>query len=667
MEASIEKTWLELNQQYLSAALRQVRTLLKAHVARSQAGAEASAADERQPVSIEGMPGPSSLETLCALFGLSEFERDVLLMCAGMELDSSFQTLVAKAHGDPTRDRPDFSLALGAFPQAHWSALSPGAPLRHWRLIELGAGTSMVASPLRIDERVLHFLAGVQHLDEHLVGFVRPVTEPGSGALVPSHAALAEQIAAAWAQTSPKLLPAVQLCGQEAAGKRAIAAAAVGHLGLNLYEMSAHVLPTAPHDLNTLIRLWQREAALSNSALFLDCDDMDPGDSMRENLIRRFIENAGGVLLIAGRERRQVRHRPTISHDIAKPTSREQRLLWEQALGPAAADLTSHVTRLVSQFHLDGPSVQAACTRSASHATVHESTGDGHAELKNLLWEACRVQARPRLDDLAQRIEPVAAWEDLVLPESQLRTLRDIAIHVRQRSKVYDTWGFAAKSNRGLGISALFAGPSGTGKTMAAEVLANELRLDLYRIDLSQVVSKFIGETEKNLRRVFDAAETGGAILLFDEADALFGKRSEVKDSHDRYANIEVSYLLQRMEAYRGLAILTTNLKSALDDAFQRRIRFVIQFPFPDREQRAAIWKRIYPAETPTEELDWPRLAQLNVAGGNIRNIALHAAFLAAEADHPVRMEHLLEATRVEYGKLEKPLTAGETRGWEAG
>jgi len=237
-------------------------------------------------------------------------------------------------------------------------------------------------------------------------------------------------------------------------------------------------------------------------------------------------------------------------------------------------------------------------------------------------------------------------------------------VHVRHRMKVYETWGFRTKSSRGLGICALFAGASGTGKTLAAEVLANELRLDLYRIDLSQVVSKYIGETEKNLRRVFDAAEHGGSILLFDEADALFGKRSEVKDSHDRYANIEVSYLLQRMEAYRGLAILTTNMKGALDAAFLRRIRFIVQFPFPDASQRTEIWRRIFPGATPVNGLDVTKLARLNVAGGTIRNIALNAAFLAADAEEPVGMRHVLRATRGEYAKLEKTLSETEVGGW---
>jgi SpoVK/Ycf46/Vps4 family AAA+-type ATPase len=281
-----------------------------------------------------------------------------------------------------------------------------------------------------------------------------------------------------------------------------------------------------------------------------------------------------------------------------------------------------------------------------------------------MVWDLCRRQARPRLDDLAQRIEPAATWADLVLPPMQRELLQELAVHVRQRRQVYEQWGWAAKGKRGLGISALFAGASGTGKTMAAEVLAATLRLDLYRIDLSTVVSKYIGETEKNLRRIFDAAETSGVILLFDEADALFGKRSQVKDSHDRYANIEVSYLLQRMEAYRGLAILTTNMKDALDSAFLRRLQFVVHFPLPDAAQRAEIWQRVFPSQTPTTSLDVAKLARLNIAGGNIRNIAVNAAFLAADAGEKVNMHHLLRATQREYAKLERTLTDAEIQGW---
>jgi SpoVK/Ycf46/Vps4 family AAA+-type ATPase len=241
-----------------------------------------------------------------------------------------------------------------------------------------------------------------------------------------------------------------------------------------------------------------------------------------------------------------------------------------------------------------------------------------------------------------------------------------LAGQLRQRGLVYEQWGFAAKSQRGLGVSALFYGPSGVGKTMAAEVLASELKLDLYHIDLSRVVSKYIGQTEANLRRVFDAAQENGAILLFDEADSLFGVRSQVKDSHDRYANIEVSYLLQRMESYRGLAILTTNMRQALDQAFLRRIRFSVEFPFPNATHRGQIWRGVFPAATRTEGLDFERLAHLRISGGSIRNIALNAAFLAADSGHPVRMSHLRQAAQSEYTKLERRLTPIEAEAWPA-
>jgi SpoVK/Ycf46/Vps4 family AAA+-type ATPase len=265
---------------------------------------------------------------------------------------------------------------------------------------------------------------------------------------------------------------------------------------------------------------------------------------------------------------------------------------------------------------------------------------------------------------LARRIVPTADWADIVLPARQLAVLREIASHVRSRWHVYEHWGFAARHGRGLAINALFAGPSGTGKTMAAEVLASELRLDLFHIDLSQVVSKYIGETEKNLARLFDAAEGAGSILLFDEADAVFGRRSEVRDSHDRYANIEVSYLLQRMETFRGLAILTTNMKDGIDPAFLRRIRFLVHFPFPDIAERAEIWRRVFPAATPTRALDVTKLARLNLSGANIRDIALRAAFLATADREPVSMRHLAGAARSELLKLEKSLSESELATW---
>jgi SpoVK/Ycf46/Vps4 family AAA+-type ATPase len=308
---------------------------------------------------------------------------------------------------------------------------------------------------------------------------------------------------------------------------------------------------------------------------------------------------------------------------------------------------------LSAQFNLNTAAIRQIAAQTAGEKLPKETS------LHERLWQACLVNTRPHLDLLAQRLDPKAAWTDIVLPKETEESLRQIASQVRQRSRVYDQWGFRDKMNRGLGISALFAGESGTGKTMAAEVIANDLALNLYRIDLSQVVSKYIGETEKNLGRLFDAAEDGGAILFFDEADALFGKRSEVKDSHDRYANIEINYLLQRLETYRGLAVLATNMKSALDQAFLRRLRFIVNFSFPEAPQREAIWAKAFPPRAEIDPLvkqNWGFLARLNITGGSIHNIALSAAFMAARAGSAVTMPLILNAARQEFRKMERPV-----------
>jgi len=342
--------------------------------------------------------------------------------------------------------------------------------------------------------------------------------------------------------------------------------------------------------------------------------------------------------------------------EVAKPTPREQQVLWQQALGNAAPASPPH---LASQFRLTPVAIQ-----QIAQEVLRTGADLTPAQLHRRLWDSCLVASRPQLDRLAQPIDPKATWHDLVLPPDDIALLRQIADQVRLRNTVYETWGFSRKMNRGMGISALFAGESGTGKTMAAEVIANELRLNLYRIDLSSVVSKYIGETEKNLRQLFDAAEDGGAILFFDEADALFGKRSEVKDSHDRYANIEINYLLQRMEVYSGLAILATNMKSSLDPAFVRRLRFIVPFPFPGVNERQQMWQKVFPSLKLTRDLDFQRLAQLNLTGGSIHNVALNAAFLAARQRQPITMPLVLQAARAEFRKLNKPVDEAEFR-WQ--
>jgi len=640
------KAWLQQNQQYLMAAVAEVRAQLQEHYKKSPdvctKDQPVSSSDDKQNTFQDLSPSPA-LETLCASFGLSSFERAILLLCAGIELDTSFSNLIAE---NSNRTAPVFNLALSVFPDPHWSALAPTSPIRRWRIIEVGTANCLTNSPLKIDERILHYLTGISYLDSRLQGMIRPVRE--SSELIDSHINLSQQMVKVWEETdrtSPS--PIIQLTGEQHSSKQNIASKASSAMGLQLHVMDNGDIPVNPTEREALSRLWEREAVLSESALLVNCENVE-----NQRAVNSFLENTHGIFIVSTREPLPLRDRASLSLEIPKSSTKEQLKLWHQALGPRAKKLNGQLENLAWQFQMDAQSVNTASAQMLGSDPCLEPD-----EMGAKLWDACRIQARQRLDELAQRIEPLAKWEDIVLPEAQLSTLREIAVHVRQRAKVYESWGFAAKVSSGLGISALFAGLSGTGKTMAAEVLANELKLDLYRIDLSQVVNKYIGETEKNLRKVFDAAEQSGAILLFDEADALFGKRSDVKDSHDRYSNIECSYLLQRMEAYRGLAILTTNMKQALDQAFLRRIRFAVQFPFPGAEQRAEIWRRIFPGQAPTERLDIIQLSRLDIAGGNIRNIAMNAAFLAAEAGDSVRMPHLERAARGEYMKLEKQMT----------
>jgi hypothetical protein len=307
--------------------------------------------------------------------------------------------------------------------------------------------------------------------------------------------------------------------------------------------------------------------------------------------------------------------------------------------------------RLTSLHPLPVEAIGNACRLARGLAGV-----DGRADAVTLehLEQACRVQARIEVNSLARRVEPRHGWHDLVLPAAQLDQLRTVCSQARHASPVYGAWGFERTMSLGKGLNVLFSGPPGTGKTMAAEVIASELNVDLLKIDLSQIVSKYIGETEKNLRQLFTQAATANAILLFDEADALLGRRSAVKDAHDRYANTEVAYLLQQMEEYPGISILTTNVRQNIDEAFTRRMRFIVEFPFPEDEDRLRIWRVVWPPEVPlAPDVDLPRLAQLfRLSGGSIRTIALSAAFLAAEHGEPVAMRHLLLATRREQQKM---------------
>jgi hypothetical protein len=651
---------------YLTGIAR-VRAALERHAALDAEQTTPPPPPSSATEGAEAEGGNLTLAALCRRFGLSPFERDVLLLCAGMELDATFAPLCARAQVDSRREYPTFGLALAALPDASWTALLPDAPLRYWQLVRAAPGGGLTTSELTIDERILHYLLGLDCRDERLAGVVEASVEEGE--LVPSHRQLAEQLARTWERTagSPDF-PVVELCGEDARTKGALAAAACSRLGWRLYGMAAEALPVGSAELDNLLRLWHRETILEPAALLVMADDLRP-DEPHEAVLRRFVDRAEGAVIVSRRRRLPPRQRPLLSLDVGKPHLEEQRDEWRRLLDGAPLQLAGKSFRepiegLIDHFNLNAGEIRSAFFEAVGRWSGSSENGGAAAALSQALWETCRARVRPALADLAERLEPRAGWDDLILPEAQRQVLREVVSHVRRRGLVYRGWGFDRKTARGSGVSVLFGGPSGTGKTLASEVMAAELGLDLYRIDLSSVVSKYIGETEKNLQRIFDAAEAGGTILLFDEADALFGKRSEVKDSHDRYANLEVSYLLQRMESYRGLAILTTNMPDSLDSAFKRRLRFIVEFPFPDLAQRRALWSRVFPTTTPTEGLDYDRLARLNVAGGHVRNIALHAAFSAAEAGRPVTMRDLLAATRRELAKAGRALSEAEMRDW---
>lgn len=655
--------WHKANYRYLLAQIEQVRQILEHHLS-----ADAKQSTPQLPlphaVAADSPTDPLfRLDELCATFHLKAIERNILLMCAGMELMPDLRLLCAAIHGDPQLNYPTFALAAKIFPSVEWSVISSYSPLQQNHLIEIGASFPLTLSPLRIDQTLLCYLLGEPCLDSFLSSTIKQITlsqTPGIK-LQPVPETIAVELAKFLANHTISKNTIVQLCGLEAAVIQDIIVSACSVSGCHLFTIKASWLPAVTSELNYLIQRWERFAILFNAVLLLDCHQDNTVTGAVLDAMQYLFQTIKSRLIVTSVERISGLKNSALTFNVPKLTASEQLAIWQHNLGSAAAKLNGKVETLITYFNLSSSAIQAVCTEALNASIVNSSNPE---KFETILWNTCREIARPQLEDLAVRVESTATWDDLILRAEQKQLLQEMVAQIRQRSQVYYRWGFGGKSARGLGISALFAGMSGTGKTMAAEVVANELNLDMYRIDLSAVVSKYIGETEKNLRRIFDAAENCGAVLLFDEADALFGRRSEVKDSRDRYANQEVSYLLQRMESYQGLAILTTNLKDSLDNAFNRRIRFVVKFPFPDTAERILIWQRVFPKNTPTEGLDFRNLARLNVAGGNICSIALNAAFLAAEAKEPVMMKHILQATQSEYMKLERTLTGSEIGGW---
>jgi SpoVK/Ycf46/Vps4 family AAA+-type ATPase len=627
-----------------------------------------------------GQPG-GRLARLGDLFGLGAFERGALLTALAPDIDLAYGNLYAYVQDDVTRKYATVDLALtlwcGSLAErlAARAYLAPDAPLRRHLLLNpddgaAGAG-SLLSRPLVLDARVTAYLLGSDRPDPALgraVTLLPPgATLAGSSALPQEQQDRLDRLARLDGAPPPAgggLV--VWMRGPEAQGKRAAAQSLAARLGRPLLLIDTPALLAAAGDPSRAIYRSLREARLQNAlvywggadALLARPDETHPAPG------------AGLAALLAGwtgwalfdLEATAPLHipggRPVVDLDFPAPANERRRRLWEQALQgglPLAPDVDLGL--LSSAFRLTGDQITASAEGAQQAAAWHGGRGPAGAApqitMRDLI-AAARAQSNQTLGALARKIIPRYTWADLVLPPDRLAQLHEMCNAVRYGPVVFEEWGFDRKLSAGKGVNVLFAGQPGTGKTMAAEVLATDLGLDLYKIDLSTIVSKYIGETEKNLEKIFREGRTSNAILFFDEADSIFGKRSEVKDSHDRYANIEISYLLQRMEEYDGIVILATNLRKNLDEAFLRRLRAAVEFPMPEEPDRLEIWRRTFPPEAPlAPDLDLAFLArQFKLSGGNIKNIVLDAAFLAAEAGTAISMAHLVHATRREHQKI---------------
>ena len=597
---------------------------------------------------------PAAIDALCSEFELNGFERDVLVLCAAAELDQAFGRLFAYAQDDVNLPHATIPLALELFCTSEVIAhvvrrcFFPDGPLRRYCLVTMPAAESSAqcAWPIRVDGRILDYVCGRNRIDERVSDLLEPIrsVEVAEG----QQGTVDQLLRVLLDPEQRKQYAGVNLFGPPGCGRRAVAKRLCGQLGLNLFSLTPSRMPGSPQERQSLLRLLGREAMLSHFAVYVRMDDLEGADAT----VCADVVDCIPTFFIAASRTRISSSRELLGRKQAALDVRVRTDLWKTALSSIGTNLNGHAEAVAEHFQF-GQEMMAR-TVSAALARAKMRGGEDAAVTEEDLWEACRDQSSWELRQLAHAVEPSFTWDDIVLPPEVLAQLRELSAQVAYRAKVYRHWGFGAKIGCGLGISALFSGVSGTGKTMAAEILARHLRLDLYRVDLAGVVSKYIGETEKNLKKIFDAAERSGAILFFDEADALFGKRMDVKDSHDRFANIEVNYLLQRMENFNGLSILATNRKSDVDRAFLRRLRFLVDFPFPDTVQRMRIWHKSFPSEAPLGDLDYDALARLEIPGGNIRNIALGAAFLAAEHNAPIDMDLLLQAARREYTKMEK-------------
>jgi hypothetical protein len=622
------------------------------------------------------------LPRLAQLFGLSAWELQAIVICLAPELRRRYDRLYAYLQDDITRQRPSVDLVLDLLCDSEierWQArrlLTEGSALIRAGLVETlddpysPSGSTGLARFLGLDPGIRGFVLGEQRVDPRLGtrAWMEPVPDPATEPhLDPAViVAVADLIKGHLGSGQDGQRPlVVRVSGPAGAGQRELATRACGRLGIPVLSANLAELTGEPAAAE-LVRLVFRDGMLLQSAVYLCHAELLAGPDGRalRAALGTAIADFGWLAFLggdsAGMDDTRMGGALVASVELPSPSVQVRAAAWQQHLTRRGLGPRDWAEPLAMRFQLTPGYIRAAADMADADRMMHPDRAG--LTLEDLM-AVCRRQSRHRLGELAVKIEQVRFWDDLVLPDPALGQLHELCDQIRFQHQVHDTWGFRRTLGQGSGVTALFSGPPGTGKTLAAEVIAGDVGLDLYAVDLSAVVSKYIGETEKNLARIFREAQTSNAILLFDEADALFGKRTQVTDSHDRYANIETSYLLQRLDAYTGTVILATNLRQNLDDAFTRRLRFLIDFTFPDEAHRLRIWRALIPPQAPlSPDVDFTELArEYPLAGGNIKNVVLNAAFLAAADGGTIGLRHLLHGTRREFDKVGKVWTGRDT------
>lgn len=620
------------------------------------------------------------LVALAHLFNLTQFEVLILVITLAPELKRKYDRIYAYLQDDITRKRPSIDLILDLLCDSdseRWhgrGSLIGQSNLRYYELIQAitdpqsPSGSSDLSCFIKLNPRILNYLNGSQVIDDVLTNIIeivphkpeRTINFRDLGLLDNAEKIITNREFINVSESNRPLL--FRITGIQGIGKDTFVNALCHRLGANIIIVDCRSLIAAHDDYGQLLQKLFIESVLLQSTLcfrYYDCFlQNDDNSRLKFKKLFQKIEEFGWFYFLSGEDSHSdLFNKANIDvyqFDLTLPNKQQRRDLWRLNVDQSSTlNLNKKQMQLISERYelTPGQIEEAVALVRASETNEIDSS-----KLFKRLLQACREVSNRNLSKLSAKIPVKYQWADIVLPDDTIQVLKSICNQVTYYSLVFGEWGFGEKLPYGKGLSVLFSGVPGTGKTMASQVLANELELDLYKIDLSTVVSKYIGETEKNLNKVFGEAAASNAILFFDEADALFGKRTEISDSHDRYANLEVSYLLQRMEEYDGIVILATNLRNNMDDAFVRRIRFIIDFPFPDKRCRKIIWEKSFPKKAPkSQEIDYEFLAKsMTLSGGSIKNIVLNAAFQAANSNSQIEMNHLIDSAKIEYSKIGK-------------